>query len=241
MNESSGQQKFGPGVIVALDYDNLPDCETLIQKLNPRECRLKIGKELFTACGPKAVETLQNRGFEVFLDLKFHDIPATVAKALKSAANLGVWMVNVHASGGPRMLEAAVNAVQQCRHKPLLIGVTVLTSMEQMELNAIGITTPLQQQVIHLAGLVDQAGLDGAVCSAQEASVLRTEFGENFVLVTPGIRPEGVAHDDQRRTMTPIEAIKAGSNYLVVGRAITQARDPAGACRDILQSIGDLS
>jgi orotidine-5'-phosphate decarboxylase len=237
----SHRQKLGPRVVAALDYDNLKDCESLAQRLDPKQCRLKVGKELFTACGPNVVDVLQKRGFDVFLDLKFHDIPVTVAKAIKSAASLGVWMVNVHASGGPKMLDAAADAVAHSRQRPLLMGVTVLTSMEQIELKAVGVDAPLADHVTRLAKLANDAGLDGVVCLAQEANILRTAFGRDFVLVTPGIRPEGVAPNDQRRIMTPREAILAGSHYLVVGRAITQAADPASACKDITQSIGDLN
>ncbi len=230
-----------PRLIVALDYANLQQCEALLRSLDPAHCRLKIGKELFTACGPAAVDALHKRGFEVFLDLKFHDIPATVAKAVAAAADLGVWMVNVHAAGGPRMLEAAANSLASLGRRPLLIGVTVLTSMEQQELTAIGIEVPLEEQVKRLTGLVRQSGLDGVVCSARETGMLRREYGRGLVLVTPGIRPAGAQTDDQRRIHTPEEAVRCGSDYLVVGRPITQAADPAAACRAIAQSLADFS
>jgi orotidine-5'-phosphate decarboxylase len=183
------------------------------------------------------VEVIHNSGFQVFLDLKFHDIPATVAKAVKAAAGLGVWMVNVHASGGPRMLEAAAEALANSSSKTLLIGVTVLTSMEQTELDAIGVRCPLEDQVVRLAGLVRDAGMDGVVCSAREAGVLKAAYGSEFVLVTPGIRPAGADAGDQRRIVTPEIAVRAGSHYLVIGRPITQSSDPAVTCREIAQSL----
>lgn len=226
-----------PKIIVALDYDNLRECEALLPRLDPTVCRLKVGKELFTACGPKVVELIQNRGFQVFLDLKFHDIPATVAKAVKVAAGLGVWMVNVHASGGPRMLAAAAESLASSSSQTLLIGVTVLTSMEQAELDAVGIHSPLEDHVLRLAGLVRDAGLHGVVCSAREASVLKATYGSEFILVTPGIRPTGTDSGDQRRIVTPEAALRAGSHYLVIGRPITQSPDPAGTCREIVRSL----
>lgn len=226
-----------PNIIVALDVASIAECEALVSRLDPEWCRVKVGKELFTACGPAVVEMLQVKGFEVFLDLKFHDIPATVAKAVKAAADLGVWMVNVHASGGMRMLESASNVVQQTRHRPLLIGVTVLTSMSQQALTETGVSGTLPEQVNRLSRLVYQAGCDGVVCSAQEATGLKHEFGSGFVLVTPGIRPAGSVHHDQARTMTPHQAIQAGSDYLVVGRPVTESEDPAMACKLMYQSI----
>ncbi len=229
---------IGPRLLVAMDYDNQADCLAMANRLSPQDCRLKVGKELFTAAGPQVVESLMNKGFEVFLDLKFHDIPNTTAKAVKAAANMGVWMVNVHASGGERMLVAAKNALDsvvgsQC----LLIGVTVLTSMEATDLRGIGIDRQPADQVRLLADLVSKSGLDGIVCSAQEALLMRTAYGSEFCLVTPGIRLPDSPKDDQRRTLTPTEAIIAGSSYLVVGRPITQARDPVVVCREINNSI----
>lgn len=226
-----------PKIIVALDYDNLAQCEALLPRLDPAMCRLKVGKELFTACGPRVVELIQARGFQVFLDLKFHDIPATVAKAVKVAAGMGVWMVNVHALGGPRMLTAAAEALAACSSQTLLIGVTILTSMEQSELAAVGIPGALDEQVLHLAGLVRHAGLSGVVCSAREAQSLKAAYGPDFVLVTPGIRPVGADPGDQRRTVTPEAALLAGSHYLVIGRPITQSADPAATCREIEGSL----
>ena len=224
-------------VVVALDVDNERDCLALAERLSPKLCRVKVGKELFTSCGPVIVEKLQLMGFEVFLDLKFHDIPVTTAKAVKAAAELGVWMVNVHASGGVRMLEAAKESLANYPKAPLLIGVTVLTSSTQEELQQLGISRTPEEQVLHLASLVNRTGLDGVVCSAQEASALRSQNGSDFVLVTPGIRPVGSDNQDQRRVMTPQQAMNAGSHYLVIGRPITQAQDPVKVCNDIVASL----
>jgi len=221
-------------IIVALDYPDAASALAMADRLNPQQVRLKVGKELFTATGPALVEALQNKGFELFLDLKFHDIPNTVAGALKSAANLGVWMANVHVSGGRRMLEAAANAVQNSSHRPLLTGVTVLTSMGANELAELGVQQSPAEHVQRLATLAQQCGLDGVVCSAQEASQLRHHCGSNFLLVTPGIRPAGAKQDDQTRIMTPQQALAAGVDYMVIGRPITQAPDPAEAAARIL-------
>ncbi len=230
--------QFGPRILVAMDYDNQADCLAMAKRLSPQDCRLKVGKELFTSAGPQVVESLMNLGFEVFLDLKFHDIPSTTAKAVKAAANMGVWMVNVHASGGERMLVAAKNALDSvAAGKTLLIGVTVLTSMEASDLKGIGIDRQPAEQVKLLADLVNKCGLDGIVCSAQEASIMRAAYGSEFCLVTPGIRLPDSPKDDQRRTLTPEEAISAGSSYLVIGRPITQALDPVAVCRAINSSI----
>ena len=226
-----------PRIVVALDYDNFDQFEAAVDQLDPQYCRVKIGKELFTSVGPKAVEFAQNKGFDVFLDLKFHDIPATVAKAVKAAANLGVWMVNVHASGGRRMLDAAREALAHEQRTPHLIAVTVLTSMAQDELQAVGVNSALADHVNALAKLTYQTGLDGIVCSAQEAPSLREAFGSDFLLVTPGIRPLGSEANDQRRIVTPEQAIRAGSDYLVIGRPITQAENPSQICADIAHSI----
>lgn len=231
----------GPRIVVALDFEALTPCEQLLDRLDPASCRVKIGKELFTACGRSAVDAAHSRGFDVFLDLKFHDIPITVAKAVRAAADLGVWMVNVHASGGRRMLVAAADALADYAQKPLLIGVTVLTSMEQQDLSEVGVTVPLGEQVARLAGLVKETGLDGVVCSALEANTMKASFGAGFVLVTPGIRPEGSPADDQRRIVTPKDAVQRGSDFLVIGRPITQAADPAALCRQINLSIATLT
>ena len=215
-----------PKIIVALDYADAATALKLVRQLNPSLCRLKVGKELFTAEGPKFVEQLAHANFGVFLDLKFHDIPNTVAKACAAASQLGIWMLNVHASGGLEMMQAASEAVKSAENKPLLIAVTVLTSMNQTSLNQIGITTDLTTHVLNLATLTQQAGLEGVVCSALEASMLRKQLGNNFCLVTPGIRPANASQDDQSRIVTPADALKNGSNYLVIGRPITQASDP---------------
>ncbi|MBE3652311.1 orotidine 5'-phosphate decarboxylase [Vibrio navarrensis] len=221
-------------VIVALDYDNQADAFAFVDRIDPMSCRLKVGKEMFTLFGPDFVRELHKRGFSVFLDLKFHDIPNTCAKAVRAAAELGVWMVNVHASGGDRMMSAAREILLPYgKERPLLIGVTVLTSMEQSDLAGVGLDMEPQQQVMRLASLTKNAGLDGVVCSAQEATLLKQNLGQEFKLVTPGIRPQGSEQGDQRRIMTPVEAIAAGSDYLVIGRPITQAANPA----DVLESI----
>ncbi|WP_299974368.1 orotidine-5'-phosphate decarboxylase [uncultured Pseudoteredinibacter sp.] len=224
-------------IVVALDYDNAADAIALADRLNPSECRLKVGKELFTSSGPAVVEQLMKRDFDVFLDLKFHDIPNTCAKAVKAAAELGVWMVNVHASGGQRMMEAARNELEKYSKPPLLIAVTVLTSMDAQDLQGLGIDSSPQQQVLKLAKLAQQSGMDGVVCSAQEAQSLREQSGNDFCLVTPGIRPVGSAANDQRRIVTPAQALAWGSSYLVIGRPITQAEAPAEACSAIVQDI----
>lgn len=221
-------------VIVALDYDKQADALNFIDKIDPTTCRLKVGKEMFTLFGPDFVRELHKRGFSVFLDLKFHDIPNTCSKAVRAAAELGVWMVNVHASGGERMMTASREILEPYgKDRPLLIGVTVLTSMEQSDLAGIGLNVAPQEQVMRLARLSQSSGLDGVVCSAQEASLLKSDLGTNFKLVTPGIRPVGADVGDQKRIMTPYDAIQAGSDYLVIGRPITQAAQPA----EILQSI----
>lgn len=224
-------------IIVALDYPNANQAVAMARQLDPSQVRLKVGKELFTAAGPALVEALQTLGFELFLDLKFHDIPNTVAGALKSAASLGVWMVNVHASGGRRMLEAAANAVAQASQPPLLTAVTVLTSMGEDELVELGITVPLEEQVKRLALLAQSAGIGGVVCSAREAQMLRQTCGDGFLLVTPGIRPAGSQRDDQTRIMTPVEAQQVGVDYMVIGRPITQANNPQLAAQEILQTF----
>ena len=229
-----------PRVIVALDYPEAKPALELAARLDPAACRLKVGKELFTATGPQLVRELVGKGFGVFLDLKFHDIPNTAAAACRAAAELGVWMVNVHASGGSKMMEAAREAVDKASHRPLLIGVTVLTSMDAAALREIGVDRSPREQVLHLAGLARQSGLDGVVCSAQEAADLRARLGAGFALVTPGIRPAGAEAGDQSRIMTPGMAIRAGADYLVIGRPITQAADPPAALRSIQAEINSL-
>jgi orotidine-5'-phosphate decarboxylase len=218
-----------PKIIVALDYADASSALKLVAQLDPSLCRLKVGKELFTAAGPQFVEQLTRANFGVFLDLKFHDIPNTVAKACTAASNLGVWMLNVHASGGLEMMQAARLAVNNSANKPLLIAVTVLTSMDQNSLTQIGINTDVATHVLKLATLTQQAGLDGVVCSALEASMLRRALGSQFCLVTPGIRPANASLDDQSRVVTPSAALAMGADYLVIGRPITQAANPLQA------------
>jgi orotidine-5'-phosphate decarboxylase len=222
-----------PKIIVALDYADAASALKLVNQLDPTLCRLKVGKELFTAAGPQFVEHLTHSSFGVFLDLKFHDIPNTVAKACSAASNLGVWMLNVHASGGLEMMQAACEAVSASKTKPLLIAVTVLTSMNQATLKQIGINADLATHVLNLAKLTKQAGLNGVVCSALEAKMLRTAIGGDFCLVTPGIRPANVNQDDQSRVVTPADALKNGASYLVVGRPITLATNPLQALEAI--------
>ena len=223
---------------MALDYENKTEALQLIDKLDPKMCRLKVGKEMFTLFGPDLVKEIHRRDFELFLDLKFHDIPNTVAKAVAAAAELGVWMTNVHASGGLAMMQAAQQALLPYGDKaPLLIAVTVLTSMSDEELKLLGVDVSAAEHVKRLAALTQQAGLHGIDCSAQEASMLKAEFGPEFKLVTPGIRPAGVDKGDQHRVMTPPQAIAAGSDYLVIGRPITKAADPLAALSAIHASL----
>lgn len=224
-------------VIVALDFADAASALALVERLDPGLCRLKVGKELFTAAGPDLVRVLVARGFEVFLDLKFHDIPHTVAAACRAAAGLGVWMLNVHASGGRRMMTAAREALLDISQRPLLIAVTVLTSMSAEDLGEVGITADPADQVLRLARLAQDCKLDGVVCSAQEAALLRAKLGADFRLVTPGIRPAGAETGDQRRVMTPAEALRAGATDLVIGRPITAAADPLVALRQIQSEI----
>jgi orotidine-5'-phosphate decarboxylase len=218
-------------IIVALDFPNAAAALALVEHIEPAACRLKVGKELFTRAGPQLVEQLVERGFDVFLDLKFHDIPNTVASACRAAAGLGVWMLNVHALGGERMLLAAREGIGRAAHQPLLIAVTILTSMNEQDLAGVGLSGTAADNVMRLAGLAQSCGLDGVVCSPRETALLRDRLGADFLLVTPGIRPAGVASDDQRRVMTPLEAVRNGSSYLVIGRPVTQADDPVGVLR----------
>lgn len=227
-------------IIVALDYADATSALAFVNKLNPNLCRLKVGKELFTSSGPQLVAQLVEKKYDVFLDLKFHDIPNTVAKACEAAAKLGVWMINVHSSGGQDMMQAAKEGITKSGYKPLLIAVTVLTSSNQNMLDSIGITCPMEQQVLKLASLTKLAGLDGVVCSALEVDLLRKNFPREFCLVTPGIRPENINHDDQTRVVSPRDAIKSGSDYLVIGRPITQASDPIKVLMKINQEIANL-
>ena len=224
-------------IIVALDFPAPAPALDLAERLDPARCRLKVGKELFTRAGPGFVEDLQRRGFEVFLDLKFHDIPNTVAAACAAAADLGVWMVNVHASGGLRMMQAARERLDTMSRPPLLIAVTLLTSMGESDLAAIGCPGVPQERVLALAALARTAGLDGIVCSPQEASVVRAALGPDCLLVTPGVRPAGASAGDQKRIMTPEAAVAAGADHLVIGRPITQAEDPLAAIAAIERSL----
>lgn len=223
--------------VVAFDYADMASASRLADQLSPELCRAKVGKELFTACGMAVIDMLHSKGYDVFLDLKYHDIPNTVAKAVSVVANAGIWMVNVHASGGHRMMAEAKEAIEKANASTHLIAVTVLTSMDQSDLSLLGIDRKVEDQVKFLAASAKNAGLDGVVCSAQEAAILKQQCGKNFLLVTPGIRPANALADDQRRTLTPAEAIVAGSDYLVVGRPITQADDPFVALQQLAQSI----
>ena len=226
-------------IIVALDYEKEAEALALVDQIDPSLCRLKVGKEMFTTLGINFVKQLHQRNFDVFLDLKYHDIPNTVARAVRSAADLGVWMVDLHASGGLRMMEEAKRILEPYgKDAPLLIAVTVLTSMEDLDLLQIGINASTMEQVLRLAHLTQRAGLDGVVCSPQEVEILRNACGEEFKLVTPGIRPIGADFGDQRRVMTPTAAIRAGSDYLVIGRPITKADNPAEVLHSINASIG---
>jgi len=227
-----------PKVVVALDFDKKQDALSFVDRIQPSDARLKVGKEMFTYFGPEFVKQLTGKGFDVFLDLKFHDIPNTVAKAVTAAADLGVWMVNVHASGGSQMMSKAKLALDNYGNDaPLLIAVTVLTSMGQEDLNGLGINKTPAEQVKFLANLTKQSGLDGVVCSAWEAEQLKSELGKEFKLITPGIRPAGASQDDQQRIMTPKQAIDVGVDYLVIGRPITKALNPQLVLEQINQSI----
>ncbi len=223
-------------VIVALDFSSEAETMQLVDQLDPSLCRLKVGKELFTRCGPSLVKQLVDKNFDVFLDLKYHDIPNTVAHACSAAADLGVWMLNVHALGGEKMMLAAKQALAD-EHAPLLIAVTWLTSSGQIELDALGIKATPQQMVSRLAVMSQNAGLDGVVCSAQEAPILRQDMGSDFLLVTPGIRLADSEQDDQCRVVTPKKAIADGASYLVIGRPITQSKDPCKVLRTINSDI----
>lgn len=225
-------------IIVALDFADADGALAFLDQLDPGLCRVKIGKELFTASGPDLVRSVQQRGFEVFLDLKFHDIPNTVAAAVQAAAGLGVWMVNIHAAGGRSMMEAGRRALEEFgNQRPLLIGVTVLTSMNQQDLLETGINATPLEQVKRLALLAEDCGLDGVVCSAAETPVLRAALGDRFCLVTPGIRRPEDASGDQKRVVGPADAIRAGSHYLVIGRPITRAGDPQAVLADFCRQV----
>lgn len=226
-------------IIIALDYPDSRQALEMVERLEPGRCRLKVGKELFTRGGPQLVENLVGKGYDVFLDLKYHDIPNTVAGACAAAADLGVWMVNVHTLGGSKMMAAAREAIGNARHQPLLIGVTILTSMGEQDIADIGLTGTAAENVARLAGLAEASGLDGVVCSPKEVEMLRGQRGTNFKLVTPGIRPSWAAKGDQTRITTPADAINMGSNYLVIGRPITAADDPMAALEKIEAELAE--
>jgi len=215
-----------PKIIVALDFAAPEPAIALLEQIDPTQCRVKIGKEMFTRAGPAFVEQVAGRGFEIFLDLKYHDIPNTVAAACVAAADMGVWMMNVHASGGRKMMSVAAERLARLRERPLLIAVTILTSLGQEDIAEIGYLGSPAENVLRLAALAEDSGLDGVVCSPLEVAPLRGERAADFKLVTPGVRPAGAAADDQKRIMTPYDAIRAGASYLVVGRPITAAADP---------------
>ena len=222
-------------IIIALDYKDEVSTLALVDQLEPSLCRLKVGKALFVRCGPGLVEKLIHKGFDVFLDLKFHDIPNTVAAACQAAADMGVWMVNVHASGGRNMMMAAREAIDQSSHKPLLIGVTILTSLSRSDIAEIGLDIEPAEQVLRLAKLAKESGLDGVVCSPLEVQTLKQEISKDFILVTPGVRPAGSDVGDQQRIMTPAQALSAGSDYLVIGRPITANINPVQALKSIIE------
>lgn len=228
-------------IIIALDMDDQKKVLSFVKELNPDQCRLKVGKELFTSYGPKLVKKLQKQGFSIFLDLKFHDIPNTVYKAVRAACQLNVWMLTIHTAGGSEMMRAARRAVDESVHKPILVAVTVLTSLSGEDLNEQGIQRSTDEQVLRLASLAQQNGMDGVVCSAAETASIRKLLSENFILVTPGIRPTGDEAQDQKRVVTPKDAICAGSNFLVIGRPITQARKPVEKLHKILHEISGTS
>jgi orotidine-5'-phosphate decarboxylase len=226
-----------PRIVVALDFPELAPALALVERIDPRLCRLKVGKEMFTRFGPELVRRLVDGGFQVFLDLKYHDIPNTVAAACGAAADLGVWMINVHALGGRRMMEAAGERLARLSHRPLLVAVTILTSLGEEDIQEVGLTGTPQSNVLRLAALAQSSGLDGVVCSPREAGAIREQSGDGFTLVTPGIRPRHAALNDQTRVMSPVEALNSGADYLVIGRPVTGADDPLGALEDIDSEI----
>jgi len=235
--------KSDPRIIVALDFPSTGRALELVEQLDPGLCRLKVGKELFTRAGPELLKSLGDKGFDIFLDLKYHDIPNTVAAACAAAADLGVWMLNVHASGGRKMMQTARERLDRLEHRPLLVAVTVLTSLGAGDLAEIGFAGTPADNVRRLARLADASGMDGVVCSPREAGLLRADCREGFRLITPGVRPRDAAKDDQERVMTPGDAVRAGSDFLVIGRPITAAPDPLRALeriRDELPPIGEV-
>jgi len=239
MTDSKSHFVSGPRIVVALDCATSQDAMAMAMRLQPGSCRLKVGKELFTRAGPDVVRALQAQGFDVFLDLKFHDIPNTVAGACRAAAELGVWMVNVHASGGESMMRAARDALGDGAGAPLLIAVTVLTSLDETDLAEVGIMANPVAQAVRLAALAESAGLDGVVCSAADLKRVREAVAPGFLAVTPGLRPAGAKVDDQKRVATPAIAIADGANYLVIGRPITTAPDPSAALQAIEEELNE--
>ena len=223
-------------VIVALDFSSLIETEFFLKKIKGQNCRLKVGKELFTSEGPNIIKLIQRYGFEIFLDLKFHDIPNTVSSAIKASCNFGVWMVNIHASGGKQMMLAAREAVDSSSHKPLLIAVTILTSFDKSSYQELGFKNDLQEQIAYLAIMSEKSGMDGIVCSANDISSIKPLVEDKFQFITPGIRIEN-SNDDQKRVTTPENAISNGSNYIVIGRPVTLSDDPATIIQKINQRI----
>jgi orotidine-5'-phosphate decarboxylase len=226
-----------PRIIVALDFPVAEPALELVAELDPSLCRLKVGKEMFTRLGPAFVERLAAKGFDIFLDLKFHDIPNTVAAACAAAADLGVWMVNLHASGGRRMMETARERLERLPERPLLVAVTILTSLGEADIAEVGFSGTPVENVLRLARLTDDCGLDGIVCSPREAPDVRPQVGRDFLLVTPGVRPRDASLDDQQRVKTPLDALQGGADMLVIGRPITAAPDPLASLRRIQAEI----
>ncbi len=229
--------KAAEKLIVALDVRSLDEAKEMIRKLSPDVRIFKVGMGLFTLCGPDAVALVHDNGARVFLDLKFHDIPNTVAHAVRSAAKLGVFMVNIHALGGSEMMMKAVEAARESEKRPKLLGVTVLTSMDQSAIGEVGIERKIEEEVVSLARLGKESGLDGVVASPNETGLIRKNLGKDFIIVTPGIRPTGAEKNDQKRVMTPKDAIMAGADYIVVGRPITETKDPLGAAKKIIKEM----
>ena len=230
-------------IIIALDFPEANQALEFCSKIDSTNCKIKVGKELYTKAGPILVEKLRSKGFEIFLDLKYHDIPSTVANACRAAVDLGVWMLNIHAIGGKKMMEAAYESLEKygsSKNRPLLIAVTLLTSISSNDLFELGFTNSIEKQVLLLAKLAKSVGMDGVVCSGMELDLLRRELGDDFCLVTPGIRLDDSNKDDQKRTMSPYNAVKAGSSYLVIGRPITRSSNPADILHTINESISSL-
>ena len=235
LDENDGGRARDPTIIVPLDFDNPAQALMLAEQLDPGLCRMKVGKELFTRAGPQVVRDLHTMGHQVFLDLKYHDIPNTVAGACAAAADLGVWMLDVHVSGGARMMRAAREAT--AGSSTLIIGVSVLTSLESQDLVEVGMPRDPQSLVVRWSRLAELNGLDGVVCSPTDLQALRGAVGDGFIRVTPGVRPAGAEAGDQRRVATPYHAVAGGATYLVIGRPITQAPHPVKALTDIVASI----